>query len=110
MIPAFRDHAANERTFLAWVRTAISVVGFGLAIGRLGGAPAPAPWSAAVMTAGGASIVIIAYVRMRHLRTRIDAPETETEGRALSDALLIAMVLTLCVTLVAFAFQVNGTP
>src|SRR2546428_6524551 len=29
-----RDHLANERTFLAWVRTAIAVVVFGFAIGR----------------------------------------------------------------------------
>ena len=29
MIPHFTDHAANERTYLAWVRTAISVMAFG---------------------------------------------------------------------------------
>jgi putative membrane protein len=30
------DHLANERTFLAWVRTGIGVVVFGFAIGRFG--------------------------------------------------------------------------
>lgn len=30
-----RDHLANERTFLAWVRTAIAVMGFGVFIARL---------------------------------------------------------------------------
>ena len=30
----FRDHAANERTFLAWVRTAIAVMAFGFLIER----------------------------------------------------------------------------
>jgi hypothetical protein len=29
-----RDHLANERTFLAWVRTSVAVVVFGFAIGR----------------------------------------------------------------------------
>ncbi len=29
-----RDHLANERTFLAWVRTGVAVVVFGFAIGR----------------------------------------------------------------------------
>jgi uncharacterized membrane protein YidH (DUF202 family) len=29
-----RGHLANERTFLAWVRTGISIVVFGFAIGR----------------------------------------------------------------------------
>jgi putative membrane protein len=31
-----RNHLANERTFLAWVRTGIGVVVFGFAIGRFG--------------------------------------------------------------------------
>lgn len=34
MIRNFRDHAANERTFLAWVRTAIAVMVFGFLIER----------------------------------------------------------------------------
>jgi putative membrane protein len=32
MIGNFRDHAANERTFLAWVRTAIAVMAFGFIV------------------------------------------------------------------------------
>jgi putative membrane protein len=34
MITHYTDHAANERTFLAWVRTAIAVVAFGFLIER----------------------------------------------------------------------------
>ena len=34
MIKRYSDHAANERTFLAWVRTAIAVMGFGFIIER----------------------------------------------------------------------------
>ena len=34
MIRAYSDHAANERTFLAWVRTAIAVMAFGFIIER----------------------------------------------------------------------------
>ena len=30
-----RDHLANERTYLAWMRTAISLMGFGVVILRL---------------------------------------------------------------------------
>ncbi len=29
-----REHQANERTFLAWLRTSISLIGFGFAIAR----------------------------------------------------------------------------
>ena len=32
MIKNFSDHAANERTFLAWVRTAITVMAFGFLV------------------------------------------------------------------------------
>jgi len=34
MIKNFNDHAANERTFLAWVRTAIAVMAFGFLVER----------------------------------------------------------------------------
>ena len=29
MIQGYADHAANERTFLAWVRTGVAVIAFG---------------------------------------------------------------------------------
>jgi Domain of unknown function (DUF202) len=29
MIRGYSDHAANERTFLAWVRNAVAVIAFG---------------------------------------------------------------------------------
>jgi putative membrane protein len=32
VIPNFNDHAANERTFLAWVRTVIALMAFGFLI------------------------------------------------------------------------------
>src|SRR5207253_11146577 len=32
MIRDYRDHSANERTFLAWVRTGIAVIAFGVVI------------------------------------------------------------------------------
>jgi putative membrane protein len=35
MIRSYTDHAANERTFLAWVRTGITVIALGFVIERL---------------------------------------------------------------------------
>jgi putative membrane protein len=32
MIPKYADHAANERTFLAWIRTGIAVIVFGFVV------------------------------------------------------------------------------
>lgn len=34
MIKNFSDHMANERTFLAWVRTSIAVIAFGFLVER----------------------------------------------------------------------------
>jgi putative membrane protein len=34
-MPKTTDHLANERTFLAWIRTSISLMGFGVVIARL---------------------------------------------------------------------------
>ncbi|KAF3883711.1 MULTISPECIES: YidH family protein [Nostocales] len=31
-----REHQANERTFLAWLRTSIALIGFGFALARFG--------------------------------------------------------------------------
>jgi putative membrane protein len=35
MIPSYRDHAANERTFLAWIRTGLTIMALGFVIERL---------------------------------------------------------------------------
>ncbi len=35
MIKQFRDHTANERTYLAWIRTAITIIGFGILIEKI---------------------------------------------------------------------------
>jgi len=32
MITGYSDHAANERTFLAWVRTGLAMIAFGFVI------------------------------------------------------------------------------
>ena len=34
MIRGYADHAANERTFLAWVRTGIAVIAFGFVVSK----------------------------------------------------------------------------
>lgn len=35
MISSYRDHAANERTFLAWIRTGLTIMALGFVIERL---------------------------------------------------------------------------
>jgi putative membrane protein len=35
MITRYTDHAANERTFLAWIRTGLAVIAFGFFLAKL---------------------------------------------------------------------------
>jgi putative membrane protein len=87
MIKRYSDHAANERTFLAWVRTAIAVMAFGFVIEKFDlflkyAAPMAAqqrisPHGGAIADAAGFAfialgIAIIAVAGWRFVRTTRD--------------------------------------
>jgi len=69
-----RDHLANERTFLAWVRTALGLVGLGVLLERLGaGSDQRIAVAAGVgfISFGGATLIysVNRYLRVaRHLK------------------------------------------
>lgn len=105
MITNFSDHAANERTFLAWVRTAMALVGFGLAIAHLrssGDTPTTAYWLVGI----GGLVVLLAYVRMHLLLRRLDEPRTHRYALGLPGLLLGTTVLALFALCVAFALHI----
>lgn len=63
-----RDHLANERTFLAWVRTALGLVGLGVLLERLG-----ADGDQAIAVAAGVGFIsfgglTLIYAVTRYLR------------------------------------------
>lgn len=65
-----RDHLANERTFLAWVRTALGLVGFGVVIGRLGvgeGLAHPGELNKTAFALVGAGAGLLVYGLVRYL-------------------------------------------
>lgn len=106
MIANYSDHSANERTFLAWVRTEMAVVGFGLAAARIGTAPV-AIWSESLLQATGGVVIGVAFVRMRHLRARISVAAAGDDDRLPTDALLFVLLAALFALLAAFAFHVG---
>jgi putative membrane protein len=71
MITRYSDHAANERTFLAWVRTAIAMMAFGFVIERFDlflryAAPLTAqqkiaPHGGAYANAAGLAFIVLGY-------------------------------------------------
>jgi len=89
-----RDHLANERTFLAWVRTGAAIVVFGFAIGRfsialrqlasLGGHPISrsgiSVWMGASSIVLGVLLVVAGLARYRKNRARLDEGTFEPAG------------------------------
>lgn len=106
MIANYADHSANERTFLAWVRTVMAVVGFGLAAARIGATPV-SMWSEASLLGTGAVVIGVAFVRMRRVRARIDATAAIDDDTLPTDALLFLLVAALFALLAMFAVHVG---
>jgi putative membrane protein len=92
MIERYSDHAANERTFLAWVRTAIAIMAFGFLVekfdlfleiaARSVGARAPsmggqllANVAGLLLIALGGVTMVLAIVRFRKTSLDIDSEE-----------------------------------
>lgn len=119
MIGGYSDHAANERTFLAWVRTGIAVIAFGFLIekfnlfllmvaatglgsdarhtqlanvsGRIG------RYEGLVLILGGVGIVILATVRFMRI-TRLLADSQIHSASSVRTELILSAALVLVVT------------
>jgi putative membrane protein len=89
-----RDHLANERTFLAWVRTSVAIVVFGFAIGRFAvamrqltafqGHAARATgfsvWMGAISILAGVVMAVAGLLRYRRVRAQLDEGRFEPAG------------------------------
>lgn len=103
-----RTHLANERTFLAWFRTGITLVALGLAAAQFlardvsPGFPLVRSLSTVVI-ATGAVVVVVGMFRYREGRRRIDADAFRPAWRSISilagAALVVAALGTLFVWL-----------
>jgi uncharacterized membrane protein YidH (DUF202 family) len=102
-----RDELANERTFLAWLRTAANVMIVGLAIAKFGTGNEVTSWSlsagAILVVAGGAGAVY-GGARYRQTSRDLDAgvvwPSDRTKGPVIAALILVvAIVLSLALLL-----------
>ena len=106
MIVNYADHSANERTFLAWVRTSISIVGFGMAAARLGDGQAQV-WSEMAMLVAGSLVILLAFLRMRRVKARIAAQDVLDDDAIPTDSLLLLLVAALFALLASFALHIS---
>lgn len=100
-----RDHLANERTFLAWLRTAAAVMALGLAVtGLAHRVRATSAVAGVLLVAVGVAGVIYATVRYRKVTRDLDNGVYTPAGRGfaaviaaglLAAAVVAALVLIL---------------
>ena len=88
------DHLANERTFLAWVRTGVALVVFGFAIGRFAiairqfmelqgrtsGTAGLSVWFGTLAITGGVVLTIAGLFRYRRARAQIESGNFQPAG------------------------------
>ncbi len=119
MISGYSDHAANERTFLAWVRTGIAVIAFGFVIEKFNlflltlteaglGAEVHRSQLASVsgrigrydglaLILGGVGLVILATARFVRTTRLLDDARTHSASSVRTE-LILSAVLVLVVT------------
>jgi len=116
MIPRFSDQAANERTYLAWVRTAIAVMAFGFLLerfdiflayaSRAAGQTIPglhvraSEWLGLLLLLFGAFVVLLATFRFNRNRKLIDSDDSTSYGNTLPERLMTGLLILVAVFLV----------
>ncbi|RUL66792.1 DUF202 domain-containing protein [Dyella dinghuensis] len=118
MIPRFTDHAANERTYLAWVRTAIAVMAFGFLLERFDiflyyvtrSASQTHPvlhvraseWLGLILLLFGALIILFATLRFYRNRTLITSEESTSYGGTFFERLMASSLIAVAVFLIVY--------
>ncbi|HEX4182598.1 MAG TPA: DUF202 domain-containing protein [Caulobacteraceae bacterium] len=126
MISNFSDHSANERTFLAWVRTAIAVMAFGFVVEKFniflqmaqaslglhvvhGGSPRFGEVAGLGLMVMGLAMVALATLRFLKTARDIDDVERHVGPGAKVDLALAVLLFLLGIALAAYLAFTLGT-
>ena len=94
MIKNFNDHAANERTYLSWIRTALGIAGFGIAIPKLDLAPGLfGLFSGFALVAVASRMLVLATVRFVTATRESEAPEVFIANSVRREVILSGLLL-----------------
>ena len=119
MIERYSDHAANERTFLAWVRTSIAVMAFGFLVEKFDlfleiAAGSNGKWRPSVLSQAvgnvsglllillGGLMIILATIRFRKVGLDIDAKDIRPGTGGRMDFVLVTLLVLLGTTLFVY--------
>jgi putative membrane protein len=109
-----RDHLANERTYLAWMRTAIALMGFGVVIVRvriIQPNPSHSPGSGwklgLVFSLAGLVMVLISSQHYFAVRRSIDEDSYEPPDRWVILSSFVVMLLGIGVIYYVFTAPLN---
>ena len=112
MIERYTDHAANERTFLAWVRTSIAIMAFGFLVEKFDlflefaskslatrmpsvGGQLLCNVAGLILIALGGATMILAIIRFRQTALDIDSEDTRPGTGDRMDVILAALLVIL---------------
>jgi putative membrane protein len=100
-----REHAANERTFLAWVRTSIAIVGFGFLITRFDVRSPIAHIAGLLLVVLGIAMIGVAAWRFARTAREIDAEMLHPGTGSRVDLALAALLILLCAGLLFYLYH-----
>ena len=112
MIERYTDHAANERTFLAWVRTSIAIMAFGFLVEKFDlflefaskslatrlpsiGGQLVGNIAGLLLIALGGATMILAIIRFRQTSLDIDSADTRPGTGDRMDIILATLLVIL---------------
>jgi putative membrane protein len=119
MIERYSDHAANERTFLAWVRTALAIMAFGFLVEKFDlflevataslrrqdlpvGDRIVGDIAGLALILLGGIMMVLSTVRYRAVRQAIAAADIRPSGAGRTDLLLVGLLVLLGTTLFVY--------
>jgi len=101
----FTDHSANERSFLAWVRTSLGVVGFGFLVTRFDIRSVVAHTAGILLIVLGTAMIGVAAWRFARTAKEIDAEHLHPGTGSRVDLALAVLLILLCAGLLFYLFH-----
>jgi putative membrane protein len=94
-----RDHLANERTYLAWLRTAAAVMALGLAVaGFANHISVPSAVAGGLLVATGGAGVVLGTYRYRRVTRELESGTYVTGTRGHVAVIASAVLVTVLIT------------